>query len=276
MTDLLVSLTYPPHLSLVLTAVAGLAWLLLRRRLSIALLASGIGWSLLWSLPFFSEALRSSLERRHPMVEESGLPHADAIVVLGGGLHYGWMHRENVDADDLKSSRIAAGARAWLAGRAPRVILSGGGGGRHGSEAEMMARAITRLGVPRTALLLETRSRSTEANAENTRAIAEPLGLRRVLLVTSAVHMPRAERVFREQGFRVVPVPVQEYAERRGWRRWMPAPSALWRSGKALKEYAGLIAFELKQAGSQTAADWGHPRGQPGGPAFTRPRQAQQ
>lgn len=275
MADLLVSLTYPPHLTLVFVVAAALVLLLRQRHLARALVVLGVGWSLLWSVPAWSEALRGSLERQYPQLDESGLPCADAIVVLGGGLHYGWMHREDVRADDLKSSRIAAGARAWLAGRAPRVILSGGGGGRHGSEAAMMAAAITRLGVPATRLLLETRSRSTEANAANTRRLAQPRGMRRVLLVTSALHMPRAVRQFRRQGFDVVPVPVQEYADRRGWRRWFPSSSALWRSGRALKEYAALAALSVQQAANQTPADWAHCPQQTGGTAFTRRHQAQ-
>lgn len=243
--DSLVSLTYPPALSACL-AVLGLVVLLMRwRRLAIATWAVALGWSLLWSIPAASDALRATLERRHPVIDEARLPKADAIVVLGGGDPRWWLDRGVADPYQLPRSRIAAGARAWLARRAPVVVLSGGGA-RGRTEAEMMARAIRHLGVPAHALLLETRSRSTLDNARFTAALAREHGFRRILLVTSALHMPRAMRLFGNTGVEAIPVPVPETPRRSGWReRWLPSGSALWRSGRALKEYAALVAVRL-------------------------------
>jgi uncharacterized SAM-binding protein YcdF (DUF218 family) len=244
-SDFIVSLTYPPNLSLLLLVVGALAWVMRKRKVSIAIASFGIAWSLLWSIPVCSDWLRGSLEQRYPLVDERSLPESDAIVVLGGGMPY-WLGRKNVAPDDLRSSRLAAGARAWLAGRAPLVILSGGGGGRQGSEAAMMAAAIGKLGIPASALVLEEHSRSTRDNAVNTARLAKQRGIHRVLLVTSAVHMPRARLLFESTGIDVVPVPVPEYARRNKWRDcWLPAPGALWRSGRALKEYAGLMVLRI-------------------------------
>ncbi len=245
--DLVVSLTYPPTLSAWLLACAGLCLLLHWRRLAAAIAAAAIAWSLIWSIPQISDWLRGGLESRYPVMTEAALPEADAIVVLGGG-YYGWLDRPDIRPDQLESSRIAAGARAWLAGRAPIVILTGGGGNaRDGSEAQMMATAIARLGVPPSALILEERSRNTHDNALFTVALADRRGVRRVLLVTSSLHMPRASLQFRKAGVEVVPVPVPERAGRATWReRWLPSFGALWRSGRGLKEYAGLLAVHLQ------------------------------
>lgn len=244
--DALVALTYPPALSLLLCAAALACAVLLRwRRLPLLLACAGLGWSLVWSLPQSSEWLRRSLEDRHPVLAADAAPRADAVVVLGGGGHVGWSRREGVTADALPYSRLAAGARLWLAGRAPRVILSGGGDNGH-SEARGMARAIATLGVPRRVLLLEQRSTDTRGNAGYTAQLARRHGIRRVLLVTSALHMPRAELLFRRAGLDVVPVPVPEPRIGGGWaQRWIPRPRALWRSGRALKEYAALLQARL-------------------------------
>lgn len=251
--DFLVALTYPPFLSLLLALCGAVALLLLRwRRLAKALMLLAFGWSLLWSLPQCSNWLRASLARQYPQVEETSLPQADAIVVLGGG-RYAWLHRPDVGLEDLDNSRIATGTRAWLAGRAPLVILSGGGSGNGRSEADVMAKAITRLGVPASALILEERSRSTRDNAMFTARLARERGIGRVLLVTSAVHMPRAAFWFREAGLDVMPVPVPERSGRSGWKRWIPSHRALWRSGRAWKEYAGLLAAHIETMGGQTA-----------------------
>lgn len=237
-TQFLVYLTFPLNLSLWLIPCGIVAWAVRWRMLGGALLVFALAWSSLWSVPQISDWLRAPLERQHPVVEEAVLPEVDAIVVLGGG---------TLRPERLQSSRLAAAARAWLAGRAPIVILSGGGGrngsGRGPSEANRMASAIVSLGVPSSALVLEDRSRDTEQNASFTAELARQRGIRKVLLVTSSLHMPRASLLFSEAGFDVVPVPVPEGLIRQGWAdRWIPTRRALWRSGRALKEYVGLLA----------------------------------
>ncbi len=250
--DIVVGLTFPLALTLVLLAVAGVVFALLKwKRVAFALAVLAIGWSAFWSLPGNAEWLRESLEDRYAAASPAVLPNADAIVVLGGG-GYTWISRSGVTLDDLKYSRLAQGARLYIAGRSPRVILSGGGeGGR--TEARNMARGMRKFGVPDNALLLEERSTDTTTNARYSAQIARAHGVRSVLLVTSAIHMPRASVLFRGAGLQVIEVPVPEPPSVRGDRwadRWLPSGRALWRSGRALKEYAGLMAacFERKTA----------------------------
>lgn len=246
--DFFVALTYPPAFSLCLLLAGVLAKAVRWRRLAIALAVLAVGWTLVWSIPRCSEWLRATLEGRYHAVDEHALPQADAIVVLGGG-SLRWLMRAQADeALESDHSRLAAGARAWLAGRAPLVVLSGGGGRR--SEAERMAVAIERLGVPASAVLLEERSGNTRDNARFTAALVAPRGVERILLVTSAVHMPRAVVWFRQAGFDVVPVPVPEPKTGPGWRAWLPNPHALWRSGRAIKELAGLLVAHAESGAS--------------------------
>lgn len=245
--EFLAWLTYPPRLSLCVGAGAVVMLALGWRRLAVAIGALAVGWSVLWSLPHASDWLNSTLARRTELVPAESLPVADAIVVLGGATHYGWLKREDVDADDLRHSRLAAGARAWLAGRAPVVVLSGGGGRNAPSEADIMAKAITHLGVPESALVLEERSHSTRQNAKFTAQLARELGIHCVLLVTSSVHMPRASLQFAATGLQVVEVPAPVPRSSHGWLDgWLPSPSALWRSGRALKEYGALVEAHLR------------------------------
>lgn len=240
------SLTNPAVLTLWMLPLAGLITVLGHWRIGAATVALACGWALIWSIPLASDGLRAVLERQHPLRDEATLPPADAIVVLGGGGGYRWMAQEDVDAEDLRSSRIAAGARAWLAGRAPLVILSGGGVGDD-TEARTMAMAIEHLGVPRSALVLEQRSHSTRENARYSAALSRRMGIRKILLVTSSLHMPRAELEFRATGLQVTPAPVPERAERKSWaQRWRPSRSALRRSSRAFKELAALAVAHLR------------------------------
>ena len=239
--QLLIALTYPPALSMLLLLVAGMAAALRWRRCALALAAVAVAWSLVWSIPWCSERLRVTLERRYPVVAEHALPRVDAIVVLGGGSLRGVMRADIADALESDHSRLAAGARAWFARRAPLIVLSGGGGGK--SEAARMFEAVARLGVPASAVILEERSGNTSDNARYTAALLQGRGLHRIVLVTSSLHMPRARLLFSEAGFDVVPAPVPEPEVGRGWKaQWLPTSHALWRSGRALKEYVGLLA----------------------------------
>lgn len=239
-------LSYPLYASILLVVLGLVASALRFRKTGKLAVVLALSWSLLWSVPVASDGLRHVLEQRHPVVDETQLPRADAIVVLGGATRYRWLNRERVDPWELRNSRLAAGARAWLSGRAPIVILSGGRGGAGDSEALRMKSAIQRLGVPATALVLEEHSRNTQDNAANTADLARERGIQRVLLVTSSVHMPRAVRLFRRTGLAVTPVSVPENATRTSWTdRWLPSAHALWRSGRALKEYVALLALSV-------------------------------
>lgn len=250
LAELVVSLSYPPALSLCLLGIALVAWVLRRRWIAGGVAGLALAWSVLWSIPFASETLRGVLEHRYAIRDASALPRADAIVVLGGGSNYAWLDRTDVDPAKLRSSRLAAGARAWHAGKASKVILSGGGVGNT-TEARRMADAIQRLGVPHDALLLEERSHDTRDNARFSTALLEAgHGGRHVLLVTSALHMPRATLLFTQAGAEVTPVPVPEGRPAEGLRgRWLPSRRALWRSGRAFKEFAALTAAWI---GAQT------------------------
>jgi uncharacterized SAM-binding protein YcdF (DUF218 family) len=234
---MLVLLTEPLHLSLVLAGIGVLAALLHRRRLGGALLLASIAWTAVWSIPQCADWLRAPLEQRYQAPAIAALPEVDAIVVLGGG---------SLAPTSEGSGRLGLAAQAWFARRAPYILVSGGGGrmgnGRGRSEAAKMARALNAMGVPASALVLEDRSRNTRENAAMTAALARERGGHRVVLVTSALHMPRASLEFRHAGLDVIPLPAFDAPDDRA-DRWRPSRRALWRSGRGLKEYAGLLAL---------------------------------
>jgi len=90
--------------------------------------------------------------------------------------------------------RTATAVELWREGRAPVLLLTGGVGDFPPSEARAAADYAQKLGVPAEALILESRSTSTEENARFA-ADAAPQ-LKRVLVVSDAFHIFRVERVF--------------------------------------------------------------------------------
>lgn len=246
-SKILTQLIYPLPLCLLLLPLG----LLLRRRwprLGMTMCLFGLGWLLLWSLPVPSSALARTLEQTWPQQTETQLPQVDAIVVLGGGV------RSNTWGVNLQSAadRVWFGARLYRAGRAPLVILSGGRLEELGfnmAEAPAMATFLHDLGVPESAMLLESESRTTRENAVYSEKLLRARGINRVLLVTSALHMPRALATFRNLGIDAIPAPTDFEAEppSGNWLLcWLPDTSSLDRSSRAMKEYLGMWVYKMR------------------------------
>jgi uncharacterized SAM-binding protein YcdF (DUF218 family) len=94
---------------------------------------------------------------------------------------------------------------------------------------------------------IETQSRDTAENAAFTRDILEPLGVRRILLVTHAYHMRRAQSAFERVGFAVTPAPHAFMAGpvRFNWLQVVPTIDALASSRTAVRELIGQAWYGL-------------------------------
>ena len=199
-------------------------------------------WLWLWSLPLVSDALRGWIEDQAGPREVAAVPHAAVMVVLGGGVS-GPRPPRRPDPDlNAAADRYWQAARLFHAGKAQRLYLSGGEvRGGDGAEAEAMRRLLLDLGVPDSALYLEEVSGNTAGNAEAmaTRLAAE--GVREVLLVTSALHMPRARARFEAAGLGVIPAPAdfEVIAMPFDLLRVVPDAGALQGSARAFKELVG-------------------------------------
>ena len=83
----------------------------------------------------------------------------------------------------------------------------------------------------------------------NTSNLLRVNGIHRILLVTSAIHMPRARAAFRNVGLETIeaPAPAEPHDRRAGfWFQLLPDPSALDRSTQALKEWAGYWSYRIR------------------------------
>jgi uncharacterized SAM-binding protein YcdF (DUF218 family) len=244
--SLLVILLMPPGNGLLLLGLAGL---FRRRRWAFGLAVLGALLLLLQSLPLVSGALMASLEARAgPALQ--GKDGAQAIVVLSGGL--------STDAPEYGGD--TAGARtllrlrygALLAHRYDLPLLVAGGRPDKAtqSEAAVMADILAREFAVKVRWQ-ETQSRNTAENATMSAAILRAAGIRRVVLVTQAFHMPRAARLFRDAGIEVVPAPTNFTATGRSPitpADLLPQVSAMQNSYYALHEWLGIawLAFTVE------------------------------
>ncbi len=214
------------------------------------LLISGNRWVAL--------GLAKSLEWRFlPPVE---IPKADVIVVLAGGTQSAQFPRPTAEINGAGDRLIYA---AWLYhhGASSHLLLTGGridwlSPGP--SPTEDMAEILKMLGVPREAMIFESTSRNTHENATHTHEILEPLGIRRIILVTSAAHMPRSVGLFERQGFEVIPAPTDFTVTETNWNHLThgnlgsqlinltPNIENISLTTSSLKEYLGLFVYRLR------------------------------
>ena len=252
LAKIFIHLTSPLGMCVLLVPVGLILILRGRSRTGCFLVTLAFGWLLVWSLPAASVWLRAGLEQQTPLRAPAQYPVADAIVVLGGvveGARHDWRDAPHLLAG---ADRVWFGAQLYGAGRAPVLIFSGGNSdwsNADESEAGAMQKFAGDLGVPAAAVLLESRSRNTQENAQYTQQLMVEHHFKTILLVTSAVHMPRALAVFQGQGISTIPAPTDFDAipARSAWINWMPDTEALDRSGKGIKEYLGIWIYRFKQ-----------------------------
>jgi uncharacterized SAM-binding protein YcdF (DUF218 family) len=187
------------------------------------------------------------LESRFPAWTPSqGAP--DGIVVLGASIDLNMSAAHGTPVVSTSSDRILM--TAALARKYPkaRVIYTGGSPNLisdDAKEADFAAGLFEGLGVDKSRLILEGRSRNTYENALFSKAMVDPKPGERWLLVTSAYHMPRSIGLFRKVGFAVEPCPVD-------WRVGTgrdvfsftdAAEDGLSRTNLAVREWLGLITY---------------------------------
>lgn len=216
---------------------------------TIVLLIGSNGW--------VSSYLLKSLEFQH--IPPGELPSADAIVILGGALRSSQYPRHGAEVME-QGDRVLYGAQLYKEGKAPLIIASGGRiewlGGESPESGDMEAMLVT-LGVPRSAILQEPDSLNTHENATNVRRLMEFKGIKKVLLVTSAIHMPRSLKIFQKERIDAIPAPT-DFITTPGELNLlnqtpsgilldlMPQVDKLNTTTDALKEYIGTFIYWLR------------------------------
>lgn len=250
LTKFLPVFIYPLSISLELIGLAILFLYLNKKRAAMVLLCVAILF--LWglSLPKVSSYLQVKLERIYLPVPVDQSPTADAIVILGGATGAVYYPRTYPDICSA-SDRIIHATRLYKAKKAPLIIASGGRLPWSGKipEAEPMLTLLEDWGVPKSAVLLEKGSANSWQNAFYTKQVMEEKGIKRILLVTSALHMRRALATFRSLGIEAIPSPtdfeeVDAVGDKVTILDFMPDAGDLSDTTRVMREYMGYIAYK--------------------------------
>ncbi len=244
------SLLLPPG-GLLLLWLLGLWWLRHSETGGRLLLWGGLGVAWLLSTPLVAGLLLQPLQTWPALTAaEARNAPAQAIVVLSAERYrdapeYGV---DTVGNHTLVRVRYAA----YLHRETGLPILVSGGHvfDRDGdSLARVMADSLMLdFGVDIDAVWLEDRSRNTAENARFSAEVLQGRGVERVLLVSHAIHLPRAVAAFEQTGLEVIPAPTRFHRFREGNRLLLVLPSAgaMVESYMALHEYAGRLWYSFR------------------------------
>ena len=129
-------------------------------------------------------------------------------------------------------------------------LIAGGGQvfADSGTEATVAEKVLLELSVPPQQIFTDTEARNTTENAVNVAALCREQQWQKIVLVTSAFHMPRSVLNFADKGLDIVPFPCDYQLSGKmqlSIFRFMPQGFALELSAMALKEYLGLLALKI-------------------------------
>jgi len=219
------------------------------RKVATALMLLAFAYLAFFSIPFSMKFFGLPLESEYRQQNAEEAPSADAIVILGGGM----CSNTNVliyTEMSAGADRVWHAARLYRAGKAPLVIASGI------DEKDSTLPLLLDFGVPADAIAVENDSRNTEENAKFTEDLLhEKLGRKahiKVLLVTSAWHMRRAEMMFERYApsLEIIPAPcdweaTNETVKPLESKHFIPSTGALDRNNAFFKEWLGFIGYTL-------------------------------
>lgn len=241
----------PPGLFILMLAV--LTYVLFKRKcgklryvalvltLGLYFLATTLGARLL-ALP-----LEQAYEQQEPQT-------AQLIVVLGGGSVGGVPDEEQRgNLGPVGAARLLTAARLAKQHELPVLITGGQVFADGANEALLSARILRDLGLRDEQIIPEQQARTTQENAQFTAELCKERGYERVLLVTSALHMPRSkyffDRYLGSPNIKILTYPCDYRLNPQAefsLRRLVPQQEAFDISCSALHEYVGLIGGRLR------------------------------
>lgn len=248
------SILLPPT-SLFLLIAAGL--LMCRRwpRAGRALAATGLATLAFLSSSVGASLLVAPLERLSTPLLAPERAGAQAIVVLAAGRVRRAPEYGNRDIPDYTAlARLRYAAHLQRRTGLPVLVSGGHAGSRLDPDpdtrvytlADAMAAALREdFGVP--VRWIESRSRDTGENARYSAALLRKDGVTRILLVTDAMHMPRARTTFAHAGLAVTEAPTMFVGQQSlGPGAWLPSAEGMRRSWYAVYELLGMVWYRVR------------------------------
>ena len=201
------------------------------------------------SLPIISNRLITFLEKDYQPIKISNIEKADAIVVLSGMLKQ-IKDGQNIKYEfDEKVDRIIAGIDLFKNKKAPILVLTRGKlpWTRGMPEGEYLKNFAITYGVAEENIILTDEVQNTEEESIVIKKLL-PNKNSRIILVTSAFHMKRAERIFQKKNINIIPFPVDfiNTVSETTIIDFLPSSFALTKTSIFVREIIGRIYYQIK------------------------------
>lgn len=205
--------------------------------------------------------LTANLENRYVQVPDSALKKYSAfnIIVLGAGFSDDISLVPNNQLSREALGRLVEGVRVFKKAKGDRqkptgnnldyninLIVSGEKGEFKISQAEVLKKTAIILGVDSSNIGMLTKTVNTRNEAEE---YVRNYGIgKKLVLVTDAIHMPRAVNIFTYAGITVIPAPanfVVKHGSVQNFWRWIPSAENIKMMEAAMHEYIGMLWYVL-------------------------------
>ena len=229
-----------------------LLWTRLRDRSVLArrVLASLVLGYITISIQPVSHGAGRLLTRGYRPFTTADVPGGRAAVVLLGSSTYmshDWDEHRATVPDRTGSERVLEAVRVFRRARAEWIISSGGrvyADDHSPASGAVMRDMLIQRGVPAAQVLVETESRNTHDEAVIVRTMLKSLAADRVILVTSDLHMRRAQGAFRAEGIETIPAIARTPQLRPAWNlRWLPSDAGLSEARSVAHELLGICYY---------------------------------
>lgn len=228
---------------------SALAFFLNFKRWFKALLAFALGWLVLMSATPFPQWLARKLESRYPpfTLEKNALDSTNLNILILGGGHVVSPQLPAINQLSMEAvGRLTEGIRVHQMLPGSKLVCSGYSASNRSTQAEMLAAGAIELGVkPIDTLLSITPSNTWEELV----VYRSRFGIRPFILVTSAIHMPRAMAVCNELGLKALPAPTNHLLKidpQVSPYDFTPSYHKIMLMQRVLHEYLGMILFNFK------------------------------
>ena len=200
------------------------------------------------SLPIISNKLIHYLEKDYTLQDASAINNADAIVVLSGMI-------KTIKVDDkLKYEfggavdRILSGIDLFKNNKASLLILTKGQvpWSLGIPEGEYLKEFAVKFGVPKESILLTDNVQNTDQEAKSVKKLLNSNDVK-VILITSAFHMPRAKKVFEASNIKVIPFAVDFKSSniKLTFMGFIPSANSFSTTSFFVKEIIGRLYYKL-------------------------------
>jgi len=255
LNNILQTILLPPGLSIAMIVVG----LLIIKRFYTSgkvLLIAGFSLLIILSLPISAQGLNQLLEQDKALtINELKNTKAKVIIVLGAGRYKNAIEYEE-QTDSISSSALERLSYAVYLHKKTKLPLLLSGGSPRGemlSEASIMQTTLNNK-FQLKAKWLDKNSSNTWNNAKYSSEILKPLKIENIILVTHAVHLPRARMAFEHFGLKVTAAPLGFRATNKKEDSYtildfLPSAHAMSSSSAALHEFIGYIWYLIRYKG---------------------------